>query len=259
VVLGTLGLDYLENASIVSLAIAYPEVGDLHFYASRLLTLSKWLGIASVLLMTLGGSLRFKRNLYLLSAAAALLITIADWAVIHGIRAETPSAVHAGFFGSLLFPLLAAGYWKFYRAVADERPRLGLAFFVAGAYLAAISTLIQGSTGLLEHLRLQATGLHLEAGPIFDVAFSLFKKPLYALGLALTVAESVLFAIIVWKRTAGLPRRLIFIDRLVVVVVFAVVAKFAGSAGLYLLLLSPNLSHVILFAALARDPAATER
>lgn len=55
--MGVCALDYLENASIVSLAMRYPDISSLHYGASRVLTHVKWLGIATFFLVLVVGSL----------------------------------------------------------------------------------------------------------------------------------------------------------------------------------------------------------
>ena len=180
----------------------------------------------------------------------SLIITFADWAVIYGIRHTSLPYLHSGFFGSLLFPLLIAGYWAIYRICSKPYPKMGWAFFIAGSYLVAISTLIQGSTSFLEYMKIHAGQLNLAANLIFDKSFLLYKTPLYLIGLVLTIIESVLFAIMMIKRKTGYPRWFWLFNRLFLVGYCLIVALVFPAFKQYVQLLSANLSHVFFFLLL---------
>jgi hypothetical protein len=192
-----------------------------------------------------------RRRLFEVSFAAAVAITVADWAVIYGIVNHQRAPVHLGFFGSLLFPFLVLGYWALYKALESASPRLALALLLIGSYLATISTLIQGSTGLIEDLRLHAGSLSLASDALFGEVWSRFKVPLYVLGLVLTVAESALFAVVAWRRLGGYSRWLLLGNRLTTTLLCLLAAPLLSGGAIYLRLLSPNLSHVFLFLLLA--------
>lgn len=189
------------------------------------------------------------KTAFFASAVAALLITAADAVVIYGINHNAPALVQAGFFGSWLFPFLLLGYGALYRLLFSERPRWATALFISGAYLAALSTLIQGSTGLLEYARLRAATVDPAAGPLLVEVFSRFKMPLYAAGALLTIIESLCFVGAVWTHSA-VPRRVALINRLFLVGACLLTAPLIPSIKVYLQLLSPNLSHLLFFSLL---------
>jgi hypothetical protein len=195
------------------------------------------------------------RKLFWFSAGVAIVITAADAVVIAGIEHHAQGLLVAGYFGSLLFPLLALGYWGVLREFGPGQPRLAAAFFGVGAYLVSLSTLIQGSTAIVESVRLHGAELTLAVEPVLAATFSRFKAPLYALGLLLTLVETALFVALVWRaRGAAMPRWVVLGNRVVLVLLCAAAALLVPPAKLYLLLLSPNLSHVGLFVLLALAP-----
>lgn len=191
------------------------------------------------------------KHLFLLGFVIALLITIADWAVIYGIRNNELSYLNAGFFGSLLFPFLIASYWALYRMVSKDAPKMGMALFLIASYLVAISTLIQGSTSFLEYMKMHAVQLDLVAAPpVFEQGFQMFKLPLYLVGLVLTVAESVLFIAVVIKNNTAYPRWFWLFNRVFLIAYCLGLAFLFPAIKQYIQLLSANLSHVFFFLLL---------
>lgn len=261
-------VDFSENATIVALVHRSPHVSDGLFWASRGLTAAKWAAILTFWMLLINGVLRraprpgtpqggrtMTRRPYWFSAGVALVITAADALVIVGIEEKSRSLLAAGYFGSLLFPLLAVGYWAVRGEFGEGQPRLAAAFFGVGAYLVALSTLIQGSTAIVESFRLHGAELSLAVGPVLEVTFAWFKAPLYVLGLALTLIETALFVALVWRaRGSVVPRWALLGNRVSLVLVCAAAALLVPQAKVYLQLLSPNLSHVGFFVLLALAP-----
>lgn len=191
------------------------------------------------------------KHLFLLGFIIALLITIADWAVIYGIRNNELSYLNVGFFGSLLFPFLAASYWALYKVMLKESPKMGMALFLIASYLVAISTLIQGSTSFLEYMKMHAAQLDLvAASSVFEQGFQMFKLPLYFVGLVLTVAESIIFVAIVIKKNTVYPRWFWLFNRVFLIGYCLILALLIPAVKQYIQLLSANLSHVLFFLLL---------
>lgn len=190
------------------------------------------------------------KKLFSFGFIVALLITIADWAVIYGIKHHQLTFLHIGYFGSLLFPLLIASYWALYQLFSKAYPKTSLYFFISAAFLVAISTLIQGSTSFLEYMKLYAGQLNIDATEVFNKTFILYKAPLYILGLVLTVLESVLFIIMVLKQKSALPRWLWLFNRLFLIGICIIIGLLIPYFKEYIKLLSANISHVVFFLVL---------
>jgi hypothetical protein len=190
-----------------------------------------------------------------IAAGAAAVATAGDfgllWAsneIALGLRPlGTPALLAATHAGALAIPLYARGY----RAAASGLPAADRdAVARHGAYGAALGAAIHLATGLVVHFQRTSGNPPADAYAAV-VPFVPWLGPLWAVALVVTTVASLRWARPVARGATGYPRVLALVNPLFVVAALSLAGAASAWGRAFVVPMSPNIAHVLFFAALA--------
>jgi hypothetical protein len=203
----------------------------------------------------------------MIGVVAALVATAGDLMLLATSNAGRPGLEWLGppsetvlllgtYLGALAIPCYGLGYRAVARRIDAPQARTIAALGVAGG---VVGGTIHALTGLAIHVESMHDGGSVD--PITMLGrYGAYLGPLWALVAALTIAGSVLFALVVARGRSTLPRWSALANPALLTLGFALLGATSDVGRAFVVPAAPNLAHVVFFAlaaALRPDAAAS--